>query len=428
MKTYLVAPLVLFALGPLAQAQDVPAAATPSAPSFGFSLPSVEGTMTYALSGSESFVTGYGNGVDYTTGITGDVALLTSSLSKPFSLVYSGGYLYNSVPGTPASTTFQNLAFSQVINTKNWNFVVDDAVSYLPQAPTTGLSGIPGVGDIGVTPVTIGDEPSQSILTNYESRVGNGLNGTASRKINADWSANGTASWQILDFLGGQGINTDEGAGSAGTTYRLDARSSASANVSYSYTSDQYQGTTLPFTTEGIGLQYQRQLSRFFSVNVSAGPQRTYGTGLAEILIPARIDLVASAGITYVRRGTTINLSYGRATNSGSGVVYGALTDDVVLTLQRQLSRNWQGSLTASYARSAALADIPGLPTLTQGIYGGAQISRKISRSLFAYGSYTAVSQSVDETVATQNAFSGLDQIFSVGLTYSPGPIHLGHF
>ena len=57
MKTYLVASAMFLAVGSLAQAQDVPAAVT-STPTFGFSLPSVEGTLTYSLSAAESFETG----------------------------------------------------------------------------------------------------------------------------------------------------------------------------------------------------------------------------------------------------------------------------------------------------------------------------------------------------------------------------------
>lgn len=428
MKTCLVAPLFLLTLGSAALAQ-APQPITPSAPNFGFTLPTAEGTLTYAVSASESFITGQGNDdVNHTTVISGDMAYLSTSLNKPFSIVYSGGYLLTSTPGTPESSTFQNLALSQVVTTKNWNFVIDDGVSYLPQSPTTGLSGIPGVGDIGVTPVIVGDQPPQSILTNYESRVGNGLNGGATRQLDASTSLNASASWQILRFLGNDGIDSSSESASVGATHRIDARSTASANVNYVYTTDQYLGSNLPFTSEGISFQYTRQLSHFFNMTASAGPQRTYGSGIAAPLIPSKIFVVASAGLNYTRRFTTVSLGYSRATNSGSGVVYGALTDSVVLSASQQLTRNWQVAANASYARSSSLAKIVGVPTLSTGIYGGAQVSRKLNRSLFAYASYTAITQSVDETVTTQNAFNGLNQVFAVGLTYSPGALHLGHF
>jgi hypothetical protein len=420
--------MMVLALGSLAQAQDVPAAVT-SAPTFGFSLPSVEGTLTYSLSAAESIDTGYASGgVDSTTSFSGSLGYLSSSPDKPFSLVYSGGYLYSTIPGYPSSSTFQNLAASQVVTTKNWNFVVDDAVSYLPESPTTGLSGIPGVGDIGVDPIQIGDEPTQSIFTNYATRVGNGLNGGATRKIDASWSMNGSASWQILHFFGNQGVDSSTETGSAGPTYRIDARSSASANVVYSYTNNTYLGNSYPFESEGITLQYQRQVSRFLTVNVMAGPQRTFGSGSTASLIPSQITVVGSAGLSYNRRGTNATLSYARATNSGSGVLYGALTDTVAGTVRRQFSRNWQGALTASFSKSTSLAQVAGFDQNYQSIYGGGQVSRRLGRSFSGYFSYTAVTQIENNAGASQAAFSGLSQVFAVGITYSPGAQHLGHF
>jgi len=425
MKTYLVAPVLLLALGWRAEAQ-APPLSTP--PTFGFSLPTVEGTMTYSLSASESFLTGYQNGVNESTALSGSLGYLSSSPNHPFSLVYSGGYLYSSVPDYPANSTFQNLAASQVVTTKNWNFVIDDAVSYLPESPTTGLSGIPGVGDIGVDPVQIGDQPTQSILTNYATRIGNGLNGGVTRTINRSLSINGSASWQVLHFLDDDGIDSSMVSASVGPTYRINARSSASANVTYSYTDDKYAGLSYPFETESVTFEYQRQLTHFLMMSVSAGPQRTYGTGAAASLIQSGITPVASASLTYSRRATTASVSYSRATNAGSGVVFGALTSTIAGTVREQFSRNWQGALTASYAQSTSLAEVAGVDEDYHSTFGGGQLSRRLSRSFSAYFSYTAVTQSQSNVVVVQPAYSGLSQTFSVGITYSPGAQHLGHF
>ncbi|MDQ2841966.1 MAG: hypothetical protein M3Y72_13190 [Acidobacteriota bacterium] len=426
MKSYLVAGVMLLGLGSMAEAQEAPLS---SAPTFGFSLPSVEGTLNYSLSASESYLTGYQNsGTNTTTSLSGNLGYLSSSPNKPFSLVYSGGYLYSTVPGYPGSTTFQNLAASQVVTTKNWNFVVDDAVSYLPESPTTGLSGIPGVGDIGVTPVQIGDVPTQSIFTNYATRLGNGLNGSATRKINASWALNGSASWQILHFFGNGGINSSIETGSAGPSYRINARSSASANVTYSYTNDKYLGTSYPFEAEGITLQYQRQLSRFFSVAVSGGPQRTFGSGTTASLIPSTITGVGTASLSYSRQRTTMTVGYTRATNSGSGVVLGALTDSISGSVRQQFSRNWQGALTASYSQSKSLSNLAGVDQNYDSTYGGGQVSRRLGREFSGYFSYTAVTQSENNPGVTQTVFNGLSQVLAVGVTYSPSTIHLGKF
>ncbi len=428
MKTHLVAPLILLTLGSLAHAQLQGPTTSPS-PGFGFALPTVEGTLTYALTASESVETGYGVGSAASqTTLSGDLAYLSSSQTKPFSLVYTGGYLYSNVPGYPSSTTFQNLALSQVVVTKNWNFVVDDAVSYLPQSPIVGLSGIPGVGDIGVPPVQIGDQAAQSIFTNYGASVSNGLNGGVTRQLTGSTSVTGSVSWQILRFFSDLGLDSTGEYGTLGLNHRINARNSVGASATYSYTSEQYQNLNLPFTTEGLMVQFQRQWSRTLTMSIAVGPQRTYGTGVMETFMPAQLDVAANASFTYTRRLTSASLTYSRATNAGSGVIYGALTDSIALSTQRQFSRNWQGAVAGSYFRSVALAQVPGFNENFTGIDGSIQMSRKIGRSLSAYASYTALTQSTSTPGASQNIFSGLSQVFSAGLTYSPGPIHPGHF
>ena len=162
MKTYLVAPVILLAFGSLAHAQDVPAVVV-STPTFGFSLPSVEGTMTYSLNAAESIIPGMAPVASTRRPLSAEASAISPRApNKPFSLVYSGGYIYSSMPGYPRLLDVPEPRSVPGLTTKNWNFVVDDAVSYLPESPTTGLSGIPGVGDIGVEPVQIGDSPPRT--------------------------------------------------------------------------------------------------------------------------------------------------------------------------------------------------------------------------------------------------------------------------
>ncbi len=425
MKTCLMVSMLLMALGTTARGQNQPIV---NQPSFGFSLPKVEGTLTYALSGSEAIMTGYGGstgGAAYMSSVNGDLAYLSSSVSKPFSLVYSGGYLYFDEAGYPSNTTFQNVAASQVVTTKNWTFMADDGFSYMPDTPTTGLSGIPGLGDIGVAPVQTGIEPAQPILTGYATQLGNGLTGEITRTITGNLSMSGTGSWQILHFTGPNNIDSTEEMGSVGPTYRINANSSVNATVNYGYTTDSFQGFVLPFTTESIIVEYQKQITPLLSINVSGGPQKSYGTGLTEALFPPQIFMVGSAGLVYQRKLTSASIYFSRATNAGSGIVYGALTDTVAGVLSRQFNEVWQGALTGSWAKSTALAQVPGYDLNYDATYGGAQISRSIGRSWSAYFSYTAEDQNAIGSGADISAFNGLEQVYAVGVTFSP-PAH--HF
>ena len=61
-------------------------------------------------------------------------------------------------------------------------------------------------------------------------------------------------------------------------------------------------------------------------------------------------------------------------------------------------------------------------------VYGGAQVSRRLSDSLSAFASYNLQHQSIDSSLASQNAFSGFTQTFGIGITFSPRSTRLGQF
>jgi hypothetical protein len=153
--------LLLLAIAPWAHpvyAQALPAATAASA-NQGFQFPTVGGQLTYGVSASQTIETGYdggaGNGKVASSNISGNLAYISSSETHPFSMVYSGGYLASESSLMP-SAWFHNLALSQSYRTRAWNFVLADMVSYLPESPVGSLSGIAGIGDLGITPVQVG--------------------------------------------------------------------------------------------------------------------------------------------------------------------------------------------------------------------------------------------------------------------------------
>ncbi len=422
MKSCLMVPMLMLMVGATAHGQNQP---IENQPSFGFSLPKVEGTMTYALTGTEAAMTGFGvSGVAYMTSLSGDLGYLSSSVSDPFSLVYSGGYIYTNQPGYPPNTTFQNLAASQVVTTKSWTFMLEDAFSYLPDSPTMGLSGIPGLGDIGVVPVQNGIEPGRSIFSDFATQWGNGLTGEATWKLNGNLSMVGSGSWQVLRFTSAGNINSTEELATLGPTYRINANSSVSADVIYTYSTDTGDGLVLPFTTEAISIQYQRQLTPLLSFTVAAGPQRTYGTGVAEALLPAEISMVGSAGVVYQRKMSSASLSFSRATDTGSGMVFGAMVDTVAGTLSRQFNRAWAGSLTGSWSKSTALGQVPGFDLDYDSTAYGAQVTRSLGKDWSTYFSYSYVDQTATGSATSSSAFAGTEQTYAVGVTFSPAAHH----
>lgn len=436
-RTLALSLLALAAAAAGAQASAPATASTVSntmpTPNFGFALPSRLGTLSYAVSASELVETGYRHGSTGTSTVgSGDLAYLSNSERNPFSAVISAGYIVNASGSGASSSGFANLAASQVLRTRSWVFVASDAVSYLPQSPTTGLSGIPGVGDIGGLPVQTGLGPNQSILTVAGTRVSNGLSGSATWQLTSKTDLQGSASWQLFRFVGDAppGFNTNGYAASFGPDHRIDARDSVSAVAFYSRQEyPDFSGARVE--TEGVNLGFTRAWTRALSTSVSAGPMSTHGQTF--VRIPASVNVGVTASLSYAGRLNGLNVGYTRAVNGGSGVIFGAISDTVAAGFSHPFSREWLFGVNGSYSRSVALAPILGALPKTNTEYGGAQLSRRLTESLSVYASYTAVEQSasgfsgLSQLLGFAQPFNGFNNIGSVGITFAPPPLNRGH-
>ena len=409
----------------------------------GFHLPTVGGTLSYAVTLSGSATRGYygsGGTAGFTT-ISGDLAYLSSSKRHPFSIVYSGGYFAN-LTGDAPSSVFQNLALSQVLTAGRWNFTVADSVSYLPQSATTGLSGVPGVGDTGTVPVDVGTGTGLGVLTLDQSRVSNAAIGSAQRRLTPSTSLTATGSYAITRFLdsstgSSSAFNSDQYTGGLSVSHRLDARTSFGG--SYSFVHFSYPGTSgssqqtafglvSSLSSNSVTVDYSHAVNRRLSVFASAGPQwtsipsmgaaGTIGTGTS-------INATVNAGLTYAVKASGLTISYARGTNTGSGVVTGATSDSLQAGATRRLARVWNASASIVYSHSSSLLAIANDRFTSNTLSATGQVNRSIGRHLSAYGSYTAQRQSTQGIAATPVVFSGLSQTIAAGLTYSPGVI--GH-
>jgi hypothetical protein len=390
--------------------------------STGFELPRTAGTLQYSVSANESVSSGYysSSGLSSSTGLTGDLAFISTSKTDPFSMVFSAGRSW-STSGQP-STLYSNLALSQVITTPMWSFVLSDSVSYMPETASTGLSGIPGTGDLGIPPVQVGDDFGQGVLTGYSTRVSNIAALSVQRRLTGATSLQLSGSYSILRFVGNSannGIDNNSESGSIGLNHRLDARTNIGGNYAYSQFT---YGSQPGFSSQTASIDYSRQLSRRLMMNLAAGPQwSNTGTGQNA---STNVNLFAAASLNYSTNFANYSLGYSRGNNSGSGVVQGARSDSANISASRTFKRVWNGAVNVSYTDSTSISSGPTFSSDTT--IGGAQLSRAIARSLSVYASYTLEHQTTSGAAAGVNAFSGTYQTASFGLTYSPTSIHFG--
>jgi hypothetical protein len=401
-------------------------------------LSPLDGVLHYALSASEVVQYGYYGAGDVTNSsvLSGDVAYTAKSTARPFNLVFAGGVSIGN-QGGQGTTTFWNVAASQGYVTRKWVFNISDSFSFLPQSPTTGLSGIPGVGDLGAIPVQGPSEgPAGGVLSFAGNRISNSLGGSAERQLDHATSISGAGSWSVLNFLGDSTneLNNTEVSATVAVNRRLDQRSSASLSAVYStftYSGPAANFSTPDIETRGINVSYQRLLSRTLSASVSAGPQWVNSSN--DLLIPPALNVAASASLSYSRRSTNASVYYSRGVNGGSGVLPGAISDSIGAGLGRSFGRDWVASVSAAYSHTAGLtqlAGIPGAPSkeIYDTVFGGLQVTRRIGTRFSGYLSYGAQNQSSNFFLPGQNALNGTSQTFGIGITYSPRSTRLGQF
>jgi hypothetical protein len=440
MKMWVPISMMLFASA-VSYGQAVPTAE--ASPGSGPSLSWIDGTLHYSLGASQLIQDGLYNAgnVSYATNLSGSAGYASMSKDAPFSMLYAGGVMFNGGSGL-GTTTYQNIAASQGLIRGRWILNVSNSFSFLPQSPTTGYSGISGVGDLGTTPISGPSQgPAGGVLTFAANRISNTLSGSVERRLTGSTSVSGSGSWSILHFLDEQaGLNTTQISGQVGLNHRIDARNSVGANAAYStYSTDENiffsQVGSSSFQTRGLNFTYSRLWTRALSMDVSVGPQ--WINSSAGTVLQNQVNVAASAGLNYTRKQTSMGVHYSRGVNGGSGVQTGALSDNVTASVGRPLAHNWMGSVSGSFAHTSQLLYVPPVAgeTIPAGanvsyktFFGGAQLTRALGRTWSCFLSYSAQDQSVNNTIVGQNAFSGFSQTFGFGITFAPRSTRLGEF
>jgi hypothetical protein len=333
------------------------------------------------------------------------------------------------------------VAANQGFTARHWIFNVSDSFSFLPQSPTTGLSGIPGVGDLGSIPLQGPvDGPAGGILTVAGNRYQNTLSGSLERQIGHATSVSGSGSWSVLNFLDSNLSSQDSTqiTVSVALNQRFDARSSGSIDAVYSVFT--YNGTVIingfpqpDIETRALNASYQRLLSKSLSVGVSAGPLWINSSN--NLVVPQSLNVGASANLGYSRGFTNASVSYSRGVNSGSGILTGALSDSVYASVGHTYGRLYVASLTMGYSHSSGLGQlatnatsfIPVHETFDT-FFGGVQVRRGFGPHLSGYVSYTVQNQSSDVPVGAPNALNGTSQTLGIGVTFTPRSTRLGQF
>lgn len=414
MKTNCKLVVVLFATciavstGSGADAQAVPAATVHGLP--------VGASLNYELRYSQTaeFAANLGNWQMSTA--SGSAAYTNGGDRYPFSMEYGGGYTWTISGPSYGTGMFQHLLISQGIVGRKWNATASDDVSYTPEAPTTGFSGIPGIGEPIGTPIPT-PLPSQSILTLNTHVIYNNAQAQLGHSLNYATKLSVGGTYDLLRYPDNNGIDIDTASGNATLTRRLNARNSLLGT--YQFSQFTYPDYNFSLTTNSGTLGFEREWTRKVTTNVSAGPQ-WIGSSKSNA-VPSSMGIMANAAVNYHYRLDSAALIYSRGINGGSGYLLGAEVDAATVTFTHDFSNTLTVGLDAAYMRTSGLGNRGTVDATgtTDAKYGGVQATKRLGRYFNAFANYTATVQSSSSALPA-NTLSQLMQVVGFGIGYSP--------
>ena len=362
--------------------------------------------LRYTFRYSQDAMFGGGLGNWQTVTPSGEVDYTNGSVDHEFGLDYAGGYTATIAGPSYSSGLFQRLFLSQGLVWKKWTFLASDDVSYRPQAPITGFSGIPGIGEpVGGTP-----SAGETIITVNTHVVNNSAHVSAQHPLTAATGFSVEGSSDLLRYPDGNGLDTDSQAAAGTFNLRVNARNSLWAR--YSYYQFSYPHYSLTFKTHSGMFGIDRLWTRRLSTSFSVGPE--WITSSNTNVAPNSASIDADAGLNYAFRMGTLGLNYVRSTSGGAGYLLGARSDSVNGSFSRDFGREANLGVFAGYRRTSGLSN----QLAINGQFAGAQISRRLSPHFSMFANYTVINQSSASTLAS-NVLNQVMHMASFGIAYS---------
>lgn len=394
-----------FLLSAGAAAQAVPSASRPSVP-----LPA--GDLNYSIRYSQvaMFAQQFGDSQDSV--LSADLTYSSGQNRHPLTVTYGGGYMWDIAGPDYGSGLSQHLLLSQALNGNGWGTSFSDNISYSPQAPIVGFTGIPGSGEPEAGSGAGSSGSMQSILTVNTRVLENSTSGQFTRNLNYASKLVLSGSNDILRFPNGGGFDTDSRSASGDLEWRLNARNTISSI--YEFLDFSYPTMDFSMQSHSALWGFERSWSRSFKTVASAGPQWLNSSN--PTLTPPSLAAAANLSATYqLGRTAGAELDYSRGVSAGAGYMVGAELDTSSATFNEHVGKNIEIGISGSYSRTA---------TLNQGgiaiaKVGTAQVTRSLGRYWSLFATYSGYVQSSSASLPG-NTLSQLMQIVGFGIGYSP--------
>lgn len=362
-------------------------------------LPSLQVT---AYGDSNRFISSAGTSkIEMVGTIVGRLAAQRVTRTNQLTMDYMGGGLLYARE-SDLNATMHEFGFTENWKGRRWGLMLGDRVSYLPESPFGFYGfGSPGLGAGGFG-TNLGQlnpmfTPNQSILSGRGSRVSNTTVAQVEYDLSARSAFTATASYGLLRFQESGPIDSDHRIYTAGYSYMVTRRDTVA--ISYGFSQFRFKGVSVGFDNHFVQLSYGRRVTGRLAFELAGGPQfdvfRNPTTGSDQ-----RVSWNAHSSLRYRLRRTDVGFSYGHYTTSGSGVLFGAQTDQINGSIGWRLSRNWSGSLNPGYAHNNRLAQTTaqGVSVSYDSIHAGFRLYRALGRYMDMSFNYSVQDQRSSST------------------------------
>lgn len=325
------------------------------------------------------------------------------------SLSYMGGEQLYTID-SELNSQFHRLFLEQTLVAGRWSFLVSDGLSYQKDAYANAPPMLfPGLYfGPGGTLFRPGVTPGESIIGQNTPRINNTSAGQVSYGFSRATALTASFSYGLLQYFDTNAyLSNRQMAAGGGLDHKFGRNT---IGVNYGYSKFSYDDIPVKFDTHTVQLMYSHVLTGRWSFEVGGGP--TIIVSDYAFLNSTNVYGSGQVALHYHMPRSDWSVHYGRSVTNGSGVLPGAISDELGLTASRRLSKSMTANLSGGYARNSGAFTDSRFNTFNV----GAGISQEIGRYLTMSVGYTGQHQ-------TGSSYSGLSRnsvLVSLGWAFRP--------
>ncbi|HKR30746.1 MAG TPA: hypothetical protein VJT08_09720 [Terriglobales bacterium] len=330
----------------------------------------------------------------------------------------------------------QGLSFADKLSFRRSSLSFFDQASYLPEA-AFGFGGLGGAGlpENGFNLPGLAFNPGQTVLTGRSKMLNNSDAIELEELLTRRSSLTFSGGYSLLHHFGSASDLFDYNVVNARGGYNHQLTEKDTVAVIYTFGDFRYSGSSQSLINHTLQMSYGRLISGKLAFQIAAGPEAYFSSilsgngnanGGTNITTQTQVQWSLNSSMQYQERRYGLSLSYNHGVNGGAGVLIGARTDTVTMSLTRQMSRSFSSGFTGGYSRNQGLPDAGASANqLYDYWFGGLNLTEPLGSTVGLTLSYQVQYQTSNNAacVGPTCGVNVLRHMISVGLGWHERPL-----